>query len=64
MPLFKELRGIIESLCSGFDKYRTYLKRQGDTITWKLNQGSLTPCRTISESIQLQPVPVTKQQYS
>ena len=62
---FKTFRELIESLCDGLDKYRTYLKKQSNE--WKIYQGSLTPCRSISESIQLQHLPVTelyKPQYS
>ena len=41
------------------------MKKQSNE--WKINQGSLTPCRSISESIQLQHIPVIelyKPQYS
>ena len=39
-----------------------YLKQQNDA--WKLNQSSLTPAWTISESIELTCVPVVKQRDS
>lgn len=58
-PSFKQLHDIISALAKGFDKYRVYLKQQNDA--WKLNQSSLTPARTISESIELTCVPVVKQ---
>ena len=58
-PSFKQLHNIISALAKGFDKYRVYLKQQNDA--WKLNQLSLTPARTISESIELTCVLVVKQ---
>ena len=58
-PSFRQLHDIISALANGFDKYRVYLKQQNDA--GKLNQSSLTPSRTISESIELTCVPVVKQ---
>ena len=58
-PSFKQLHAIISALTKGFNKYRVYLKQQNDG--WKLNQSSLTPARTISESIELTCVSVVKQ---
>ena len=58
-PSFKQLHDIITAFAKGFDKYRVYLKQQNDA--WKLNQSSLTPARTISESIELTCVPLVKQ---
>ena len=58
-PSFKRLHDIISALAEGFDKYRQYLKQLNDAC--KMNQSSLTPARTISESIELTCVPVVKQ---
>lgn len=62
---FKQLHDIIQGLANSFDKYRTYLQQQRDSSV--VNRSSLTPCRTISESIELFPVPVVthcKPEYS
>ena len=58
-PSFRQLHDIISALAKGFDKYRVYLKQQNDAV--KLNQSSLTPARTISESIELTYVPVVEE---
>ena len=55
-PQFNELYGTISQLADGFNQYRTYLKQQANTV--KVAHSSLTPTRTISESIELNGVPV------
>ena len=55
-PRFKELYDIVSQLADGFNKYRTYLKQQNNSV--KVAHSSLTPIRTISESIELVRVPV------
>ena len=55
-PHFKELHGMISCLAEGLDKYRVYLKHQTDSM--KVAYSSLTPARTISESIELICIPV------
>ena len=55
-PHFKELYDIVSQLADGLNKYRTYLKQQNDSA--KVSHSSLTPTRTISESIELVCVPV------
>ena len=55
-PSFKQLRETIDALAKAFNIYHDYLKRQSNA--YSVNQASLTPARTISESIELAPVEV------
>ena len=58
-PSFKQLRETIDALAEAFNTYRSYLKQQSNA--YSVNQASLTPARTISESIELVPVEVVSQ---
>ena len=58
-PHFKELYSTISQLSDGFNQYHTYLKQQTNAV--KVAHSSLTPTRTISESIELACVPVVSE---
>ena len=57
-PSFKELCLLLNSLADGFGKYSDYLKRQNDAV--RMSQMSVTPARTISESLELVHVPIVE----
>ena len=56
---FKQLRETIDALAEAFNIYHSYLKQQSNA--YSVNQASLTPARTISESITLILVEVVSQ---
>ena len=58
-PAFKPLYDIIDDLAHSFNKYRAYLQRQCES--WNEGRSSLTPPRSISESIELLPIQVVHQ---
>ena len=55
-PSFKQLCETVDALAEAFNTYCAYLKQQSNV--YSVNQASLTPARTISESMELVPVEV------